>query len=664
MLTLDHKKVFNFCKKIYDNYEKNLTQPLFYEPFIEKVLPVWMEQSETKYPITVKIAPPIERMLLGDFNPIKVIEIKEPFSMGMWSGNTTDGINVRLGYLNGDSRYPEAVALGDDGVHFKAGGRTGAGKSVALNNIICNMLFEYPPWELMLFLADFKQVELTRYAKPTKTPHVRAVAATKDIDYVITMIAYMREQMELREKLFADIGTTNIKGFREKTGLTMPRMLQIDDEVQTLFLMANNKQTAQIEYDIDLIVRKGRALGCHLGFASQEMKGTIKKESLANFKIGISLPADPEVSETLIGNPAAGDLKGKGKAILNYEGGKKEFNKNFRVPLIEEHVLEKKLIELSDLADKVGYRHDLKFYDESYRRTIEDFNTELDKLNVRGGDILVLGDTTRFKSEKLDLEYINLLRRDSENIFMASKIVDDQLYMAKLLALNFSKKSNVHHVVLYGDPTYKDIYNLSTDIPVLIEFSENKLNSDEFAEIVQMFRIRKAIVKGESLFRQVECTREQAITQVCISEGFPEEVVPLALKMRGKFGETFTPDMFSRVVFWVIGYDKVIGMGRNNDYKLVGALASLIMEAPAYGLSTILLGDKPKEVKELLGSCNHRFVNVIDEQEKNTMGVDFKSLAPILTLYANRVDLNRVFKFKKFLCEFSLPKEETLQFVE
>ena len=84
-----------------------------------------------------------------------------------------------------------SIQLGDQNVHGLIAGRTGAGKSVFLNTLIHNLLTEYSPWELDIYLADFKKVELSRYLTKYKTPHINTVAATSEIRYVISMFQYL-----------------------------------------------------------------------------------------------------------------------------------------------------------------------------------------------------------------------------------------------------------------------------------------------------------------------------------------------------------------------------------------------------------------------------------------------------------------------------------------
>lgn len=128
-----------------------------------------------------------EELARGRDNGFKRIDISQK-STGFWFNTTKRGINLRLG-IEETTKEPTPISLGDRCVHGLIAGQTGSGKSVLMHNLIFNLIGEYAPWELDLYLADFKRVELSKYMNESSvTPHVCACAATSEIRYVLSQI--------------------------------------------------------------------------------------------------------------------------------------------------------------------------------------------------------------------------------------------------------------------------------------------------------------------------------------------------------------------------------------------------------------------------------------------------------------------------------------------
>ena len=84
---------------------------------------------------------------------IKLKKIPQEFT---WYNTTIKGINLRPGRKDGDNRLPDPIVMSGENTHGIIAGTTGSGKSVFLHNLILNLMVEYSPWELELYLADFK----------------------------------------------------------------------------------------------------------------------------------------------------------------------------------------------------------------------------------------------------------------------------------------------------------------------------------------------------------------------------------------------------------------------------------------------------------------------------------------------------------------------------
>lgn len=382
------------------------------------------------------------------------VELEPPGSNWLyWFNTTVKGINLRPGLLDG---VPTPVVMGDTAVHGLMAGQTGSGKSVLLNNLIFNALAEYPPWELDLYLADFKRVEFSRYMNQYETPHVCACAATGEIRYVLSLIQYLVDCMNAREDFFARMGIDKISTFREKyPNIVLPRILLIVDEFQQLFLEASNRESEIIRQLLTAIVKKGRATGLHILFASQEMTQTLSRSDLANFRIRFALNCSVNVSMDVLGNRAASRIA-KGTVLVNQEDGSEERNLEYKVPFIEAEKIIKGSTQpyfyefLKMLKEAEGYFHfekPKKFYKEEMQEPMEVLEDILGRIceyrkryytgENKYFEVLTLGNYVTYTNLRYDIQTLFIEYGRNKNIFAISPKIDDLAYLGRLLWINF-----------------------------------------------------------------------------------------------------------------------------------------------------------------------------------------------------------------------------------
>lgn len=448
-------------------------------------------------------------------------------SKGFWFNTTNDGIHLRPGLKDEEWSSPTSIVLGDDTVHALVAGRTGSGKSVFLNSIIFSLLAEYAPWEINLYLADFKKVELSRYLSKYDVPHVKAVAATSEIRYVISLLTYLAKTMHARQDFLALIGLQKLSELREKYSIVLPRVLFLVDEFQQLFLESTTREQTMIEELLTSITKLGRATGYHLLFASQEMSGTLSSNVFANFKARFALGCDAEVSTRVLGNGAASKIDKKGIVLANIGGTKEEYNQLFKVPYISDDYFYQYLGEITENAKDYGFSSVHKFYQEDSMKSISELENVLDAIsktrekylqaNSSLFDVITLGEAVVFNYKKYDYETFFLERGVRKNVGVFSPSVDDTAYVCKLLTTNFMKSPRANryrHFILARNDLFMKKYDLAADLNVS---SDRVYYSIDFlTEIINLFHRRCKETALLNSFQQYSSLKEFAYEAFCL----------------------------------------------------------------------------------------------------------------------------------------------------
>jgi S-DNA-T family DNA segregation ATPase FtsK/SpoIIIE len=213
-------------------------------------------------------------------------------------------------------RTPTTAALGLDDAgqpvivdiakmpHMLIAGATGSGKSVALNTILCSMLYCAAPTMTQFVMIDPKQVELSAYAG---LPHLATPIITSAQEAVNTL-ASVNAAMDKRYKAMARKRTKN----SDEAGY--PRMVVVIDELADLMLTSKRA----VEESIIRIAQLGRAAGIHLLIATQKpvvsvVTGLIQGNIPCKLALQTASTSD---SVRILGHKGAESLLGRGDAWL------------------------------------------------------------------------------------------------------------------------------------------------------------------------------------------------------------------------------------------------------------------------------------------------------------------------------------------------------------
>jgi hypothetical protein len=261
------------------------------------------------------------RVTLADLLP-------EP-GAGLWTADAAEGLATPVGHTDDT---PLVLQFNDLTPHWMLGGRSGAGKTAFLINVLYGLGARYSPDELALYLLDFKEGVSFAEFVPTQRdrtwlPHARAVGVESDREYGLAVLRELDTEMTRRSLAYKRAGVTRFADLRavaaeDDRGKPMPRVLCVIDEFQVL--LAGNDQTAgEAVALLESLARKGRSYGIHLILASQTVLGVealyAKRDSIfGQFPVRIALPGGGDVLEPT--NDSAAGLP-LGTAVVNTAGG-------------------------------------------------------------------------------------------------------------------------------------------------------------------------------------------------------------------------------------------------------------------------------------------------------------------------------------------------------
>ncbi len=205
--------------------------------------------------------------------------------------------------------------------HLLIAGATGTGKSVAINSLLTSLLYRNTPQDVKFIVIDPKRVELNLY---NGIPHLLTPVVT-DHEKAINSLKWSVAEMDRRYKLLSETGKRNIIEYNQDSGLQLPYVVVIVDELADLMAVAQ----ADVEAAIVRLAQMARAVGIHLVVATQRpsvdiITGLIKANITSRIAFAVASQVD---SRTILDSAGAEKLLGNGDMLFISA----EFNKPKRV---------------------------------------------------------------------------------------------------------------------------------------------------------------------------------------------------------------------------------------------------------------------------------------------------------------------------------------------
>nr|WP_091552504.1 FtsK/SpoIIIE domain-containing protein [Micromonospora pattaloongensis] len=254
------------------------------------------------------------RLRLTDLLPAEADEL--------WSEESADGLSTPVGH---DSDTSVTLQFNDLTPHWMVGGRSGAGVSAFLINVLYGLSARYAPAELTVYLLDFSGGGAFAEFVPSDRdrswlPQALAVGVECDREYGVAVLRELDAELTRRSVTCKKAGVSRFAELREEHRL--PRMLCVIDEFPAL-LDGRDALADEAVSLLESLARRGRSYGIHLLLASRRLRDVPalhggRESMFGHIPVRVALPGGGDVLEPA--NDAAAGLP-VGTAVVNTAGG-------------------------------------------------------------------------------------------------------------------------------------------------------------------------------------------------------------------------------------------------------------------------------------------------------------------------------------------------------
>ncbi len=243
-------------------------------------------------------------------------------------------IGVALGLET--SGRPHILRFGHtNSAHLLIAGKSGSGKSVAVDTVLASIVASYLPSECAIVIVDPKQLDYTKWAA---APHLLLppVTATADIQRILGVMAApagdgVTSELDRRNRLFGEFLVNNLADYNAAVAAPnrLPRIVIVIDEYADLMVQGSSTRRGQsaaseITQHILRIATVGRAAGIHMVLATQRPTADTVHPTIRAQTTQIACRVNTSIdSEVILGRGVTGaeKLLGEGDAFVQSNEG-------------------------------------------------------------------------------------------------------------------------------------------------------------------------------------------------------------------------------------------------------------------------------------------------------------------------------------------------------